>query len=103
MPKKYRVKTTRHAEKDIEEIYTYIHSANPSAALDFISELERQISSLERFPLRCPTLPEVSELGVSYRHILYGEYRTIFRVQESTVYILRVIHGARLLTLSALE
>ncbi|MFY9268845.1 MAG: type II toxin-antitoxin system RelE/ParE family toxin [Candidatus Manganitrophaceae bacterium] len=103
MPKKYRVKITRRAEEDVESIYTYIHRDGPQAALDFVSELERQISSLEGFPLRCPTIPEASELGISYRHILYGEYRTVFRVDRGTVYILRVIHGARLLDLRVLE
>jgi|SRR5579863_64027 len=103
MAKKYRVKATRHAEKDIQSIYIYLCSASPQAAQDFLSEVEKQISSLERFPLRCPSIPEASEIGGSYRHILYGEYRTIFRVHANTVYILRVIHGARLLDLRALE
>lgn len=103
MPKKYRVKITRHAESDIESIFAYIHGKSPQAAIDFISELERQISSVERFPLRCPVIPEASELGIQYRHLLNGEYRTILRIQGSTVYILRVIHGARLLDLSVLE
>lgn len=103
MPKKYRVKITRHAEEDIESIYTYICRDSPQAARDFVSELERQIASLERFPLRCPTLPEISELGISYRQILYGDYRTVFRVHRGTVYICRVIHRARLLDLRVLE
>ena len=103
MPKKYRVKITRHAEEDIEAIYTYIHRDSPPAASAFVAELERQISTLERFPLRCPTIPEATELGVHYRHLVYGEYRTIFRIVGTTVYILRVIHGARLLDLGILR
>ena len=103
MPAKYLVKITRHAEEDIGFIDTYIHRDSPQAALDFVSELERQVSTLERFPLRCAAIPETPELGGSYRHLLYGEYRTIFRVSGKTVYVLRVIHGARLLDLNALE
>jgi len=103
MPKKYRVKVTRHAEKDIEAIYTYIARDRPEAALGFVSELERQISTLERFPLRCPIIPEAEELGVLYRHLIHGDYRTIFRLAGATVYILRVIHGAQLLDTSRLQ
>jgi len=102
MPKRYRVKITRHAEQDIQEIFTYIQHNSPLAASAFVTELERQIISLERFPLRCPVIPEADELGVAYRHLIYGQYRTIFRISGNTVYILRVIHGARLLDLSLL-
>ena len=102
MPKKYRVEITHHAEEDIEAIYHYIQRHNPQAALTFVAELKRQIGSLERSPLRCPTIPEATELGVDYRHLIYGEYRTIFRVAGKTVYILRVIHGACLLDLGIL-
>ena len=93
----------RHAEQDIEAIYTSIHHDSPKAALAFVAEFEHQISSLERFPLRCPTIPEALEIGVPYRHLLHGEYRTIFRVTGGTVYILRVIHGARLLDIDILR
>ncbi|MFQ5779437.1 MAG: type II toxin-antitoxin system RelE/ParE family toxin [Nitrospiria bacterium] len=103
MPKSYRVKITRSAEEDIEDIYDYVHRDSPQVALAFIDELESQISSLEHFPLRCPTIPEsTDEMSFPYRHLIYGEYRTIFRVEGRTVYILRVIHGARLLSLDIL-
>ena len=96
MPKKYRVKIAAHAEADIEDIYHYIHRDSPRAASDFVAELTRQISSLERLPLRCPKIPEADELGVDYYQLIYGEYRTVFRVEGAVVYILCVIHGARL-------
>jgi len=102
MPKKYRVKITRHAEQDIQEIYSYIRNDNPKAASNFVGELEQQISSLEKFPSRCSVIPEAEELGTAYRHLIYGQYRTIFRISGNTIYILRVIHGARLLNLTIL-
>ncbi len=102
MPKRYRVKITRHAEHDIQEIFTYIWHDSPQTASAFVTELERQIISLERFPLRCPIIPETEELGIAYRHLIYGQYRTIFRISGNTVYVLRVIHSARLLDLSIL-
>jgi toxin ParE1/3/4 len=48
-------------------------------------------------------IPENEILGTRYRHMIYGDYRTVFRVAKRTVYVLRVIHGARLLDASMFE
>jgi plasmid stabilization system protein ParE len=101
--KKFRVDLTRAAQRDIESIYDVIGRDNPTAAGEWIEELERQISTLEQSPARCPVIPESAELGREYRHLLYGSYRTIFRIAGSRVLVVRVIHGARLLSLTILE
>lgn len=93
----FRVEITPTAERDIEAIWDYIAQDSPEHALAFISALEHQLQTLERFPERCPLIPENEILGTSYRHLLHGRYRTIFRITGKTVVILRVIHGARLL------
>ena len=100
---KYRVEITKVAESDIREIFQYIASDNKTAAMKLVSEIARQIDSLEQFPLRCPVIPESRELGREYRHIIYGNYRTIFRINGPRVIIMRVIHGARLLSLEIFE
>jgi len=84
-------------------MFQYIAADNQTAALNLIKEIERQVDSLETFPLRCPVIPESFELGVEYRHILYGHYRTIFKVESSRVIIMRVIHGARLMNMDIFE
>jgi plasmid stabilization system protein ParE len=100
---KYNVEITPAAERDVEEIWIYIANDSPENATAFILRLEDQINTLERLPDRCPLIPENELLGSSYRHLLYGAYRTIFRVAGNTVYILRIIHGARLLDSSCFE
>ena len=100
---KYRVEITKTAESDLQKIFQYITSDNEVAANKLVNEIERQIDSLEQFPLRCPIIPESRELGKEYRHIIYGNYRTIFRIDGSRVLIMRVIHGARLLSLKVFE
>ncbi|MFH1434272.1 MAG: type II toxin-antitoxin system RelE/ParE family toxin [Pseudomonadota bacterium] len=95
--RKHRVEITGPAESDILEIFAYISRDNRTAATQWVEEIERQIGSLERFPERCPVIPESKELGEEYRHLVYGNYRTIFRIEESKIIIMRVIHGARLL------
>jgi plasmid stabilization system protein ParE len=103
VPKKFRVEITEAAEADIAEIWEYITQDKPDAATAFVLRLEEQIGTLERFPERCPLLPENALLGTAYRHLLYGNYRTIFKIVESRVIIMRVLHGAQLLDTEMLE
>ena len=103
MPAKFQVSITRSAEKDIEEIWTYIAADSPADALKFILRLEEQAATLEQFPQRCPLIPENALLGTENRRLLYGNYRTIFRIEGRIVYVLRIIHGARLLDSAVLE
>jgi plasmid stabilization system protein ParE len=66
-----------------------------STLLAFLLGLEEQIASPEQFPESCSRIPENELLGTSYRHLLHGAYRAIFRITGSRVTILGVIHGAR--------
>lgn len=103
MPAKFRVRITRTAERDIEEAWTFIAQDSTEEAAKFVHRLEEQIATLESFPERCPLIPENEILGTRYRHLLYGSYRTVFRVAGRTVHVLRIIHGARLLDTSMFE
>ena len=103
MPRKFRVDLTKTAEADVAEIWEYIAQDKPDAATAFILRLEEQIRTLERFPERAPLVPENELLGTAYRHLLHGNYRTIFKIVGSRVFILRVLHGARLLDTGILE
>jgi toxin ParE1/3/4 len=103
VPAKYRVRVTRTAERDIEGVWSFIAQDSPENGESFIRRLEEQIETLENFPDRCPAIPENELLGTQYRHLIFGNYRTIFRVERKNVYVLRVIHGARLLDTSMFE
>jgi plasmid stabilization system protein ParE len=97
VPRKFRVDITNAAEADVGEIWEYIVQDKPDAATAFVLRLEEQIKTLESFPERAPLVPENELLGTAYRHLLNGNYRTIFKIIGSRVIILRVLHGARLL------
>lgn len=101
--RRHKVEITRIAEADIKDIFDYISTDNKAAAIRLIDEIERQIETLETSPMRCAVIPESHELGEKYRHLIYGNYRTIFRIDGSRVIIMRVIHGARLLDIQILE
>jgi toxin ParE1/3/4 len=101
--KKYRVEITQIAEADLQEIHRYISIDNQVAADQLLNDIERQIDSLVKFPLRSPVIPDAKELGREYRQIIHGNYRTIFRIDGARVIIMRIIHGARLLSLQVFE
>jgi toxin ParE1/3/4 len=97
VPKKYRVDITAAAEANTAAIWDYLAQDNPDEATAFILRLEEQIGTLERYPERSPLVSENDLLGTAYRHLLFGNYRTIFKIVGVRVIILRFIHGARLL------
>lgn len=103
MPARFHVEITKAAERDLQEIWDFISQDKPEAASRFVLGLEKSILTLETFPERFPVIPEGGLLGVSYRHLVIDKYRTIFRIVGKTVYILRIIHGARLLDTSLVE
>jgi toxin ParE1/3/4 len=101
--KKYKVLITKTAEEDIKSIFEYISSDNPRAANRWKGEIKSQIASLREFPMRCSMIPEADEIGFDYRHIIYGDYRTIFKITEDLVFLMRVFHCSRLLDLKVFE
>ena len=103
MPRRYRVEITRAAERDVIRIYEYIERRSPERAVKWFAEIERQAQALSQHPNRCPVIPEADDIGVEYRHLIWGHYRTVFRTEGSSIYVVRVMHGAQLLETGTLE
>lgn len=103
MREKYRVKIAQSAETDLAEIWAYIAADNIENANQFILKFEQRMKTLSHSPRRCPLIPENELVGTRYRHLLIRKYRVVFRISGNSVYILRVVHGARLLDTSIIE
>ena len=71
--------------------------------MKWFAEIERQAKTLPQHPNRCPVIPEADEISVEYRHLIWGHYRTVFRLEGRIVYVVRVVHGAQLLETETLE
>ena len=99
MTKKYQVNLSQQAQNDLEHIFYYIADDRINNAADFVLQVEKNVYSLESFPDRHPLIPENEFFGTDYRHLLYKKYRIIYRIVEKSVFILRIIHGAKLLNL----
>ena len=88
-----RVKWTRLALTDLEEIADYISRESPRYASIFVSEARRAARSLARYSFRSRRIPEFGREDI--RELLLGSYRLIFQIKKDHVRILTVIHGAR--------
>ena len=103
MPARFQVRLTQRAQADMDEIWTFIARDSIDEANRFIHQLENQLRTLRRLPGRCRLIPENDFLDKQYRHLIYGKYRSVFRISRRIVYVVRIIHGARLLDTSMLE
>ncbi len=99
MPKKFQVNLARNAQNDLEHIFFYIASDSINKAKKIVLELEEKIYSLDTLPERCPLIPENIFFGTSYRHLIHKKYRVIYKIDNNSVYILRIIHVSKLLEL----
>ena len=103
MTTKYRVSITKIAESDIESIWSFIAQDSKEKAIQYIIEIENKIKTLENYPNRCPIISESELLGINYRHLLIGNNRIIFKVEQNAVFIMRVVHISRLLDTSLIS
>lgn len=76
---------------DRQEIFDYVSTRNPAAAIGLDNRFEKAAKDLEFFPdMGAPGLiPGTQEL---YPH---ANYRLVYEVQGPDVFIQAVVHGAR--------
>jgi len=89
----YRVTWTPQAKADLKSIGDYIARDSKVYASNFVKKLRQAARALRYFPKRGRVVPEYEDPEV--RQILLRKYRIIYRVKESSVEIVRIIHGAR--------
>lgn len=99
MTKKYKVTITDLAQDDLEHIFYYIAAESLNNASRFILALEKKVYSLETYPERHALIHENEFFGTNYRHLIHKKYRIIYRVTEKAVFILRILHGAKIFEL----
>jgi plasmid stabilization system protein ParE len=96
----YRVEITRLALREIDRAFGWLAERSPASAARWHRQLLDAIGRLKTNPERCPLAPE-SEwyAGGQLRQLLHGRrqsvYRILFEVRGTTVYILRIRHGAQ--------
>jgi toxin ParE1/3/4 len=83
---------TLEAKKDLEEIHDYIAQDNPSMALSFIISIQDKCQSVA-------SSPEIGrkreELGSELRSFPIKNYIIFYRISNSNIQVIRILHAAR--------
>jgi toxin ParE1/3/4 len=93
----YRVLFAEDAERDIEDLYSFIADRDGAEIADrILAEIENACAGLEDFPERGNIPKELAGLGISeYRELHYKPWRMIYRVMGADVVIYCVADGRR--------
>ncbi len=92
---KYQIRLLNIAEEDFTEIISYIAADNPKAAAKLADNIENNLELLSLNPKlgRIPKENEIRKLG--YRYIIVQNYLIIYKVENKSILIHRILHGAR--------
>jgi toxin ParE1/3/4 len=92
MNKKYQVEWTAVAERDLRQIIEYIAVNSPGNALQILKEIRQKASSLYTLPERGRIVPELQGQGIHiYREIIVNPWKMVYRLSDTTVYVLAII------------
>jgi addiction module RelE/StbE family toxin len=87
-----RLEWSAPASEDRDAIFDYIEADNPSAAINIDDRICEQIGCLSRFPeLGRPGRID----GTRELVIVRTPYIAAYRIEDDTVIILRILHGAQ--------
>lgn len=88
-----RIRYSTAARQDLNGIGDHIGCDNPRRAESFVAELMSACEALGTLPLGSPLLERHARAGI--RRSVHGRYLIFYRVTETAVEIVRIIHGAR--------
>jgi len=90
---KFRVEIAPVVIEEIEETVLYIAKDSVIDAISWSFEIQKKIQSLEQFPARCPFAEESQLLDYDMHHLIIGNFRVLFRIEETTVKVLHLRSG----------
>lgn len=91
----YRVAWSPTALDDVDAIAEYINRDSPAYTRAVVNKIFDTARKLGQFPNAGRILPELDDKKIR-EHFVYS-YRLIYRVQNTEVLIVAVVHGRRLL------
>lgn len=92
---KFQIRLLRIAEEDFTEIVSYIGNENKKAANELANMLEINFELLSNNPFlgRIPRDEDLKNMG--YRYLIVQNYLIFYSIEEKSILIHRIIHGAR--------
>jgi plasmid stabilization system protein ParE len=91
----HKLRLSDETLRQIEAIGDYIANDSPQNARRWMEGILASIETLRNFPQRHAVLYSTEQAGREIRQTFYGVYRILYEIQEDTVYVLTVRHGAR--------
>jgi len=96
MNKKHYVKWASVAQRDLKQIIGHIAIDNPGNDLQILKKIKQKVSNLYTLPERARILPELQDQGIHiYRELVVAPWRIIYRISDTTVFVLSVIDERR--------
>lgn len=86
---------------DLESLLAYIATEAPITAQRFAQRLIHRVELLKNHPFLGSYIAEDDTR--TYRQIIQGNYRVIYRTDDETIFVIAVHHAARLLESDNLE
>ncbi len=90
-----RIARTDRADEDLIAIWLEIASDNPSAADRVLDAIKRRWRQFAIHPYSGIARDDIL-LGI--RHLIVGQYLTLYRISGEAIEIIRVLHGRRKIT-----
>jgi toxin ParE1/3/4 len=87
-----RLRVTRLAQLDVDQIHDQIAVDKPSAALRWVQRTRKLFTFLAKNPGVGEARDEIRSTVRSFTH---GNYVIFFRVESDALEIIRVVHGRR--------
>jgi len=91
---------TARADEDLINIWTNIASDNPDAADRILDAIERRWQQLAQHPQSGMAREDIAP-GI--RHLIVGQYLTLYRLSGDGIEIVRVLHGRRRMEREVIE
>ena len=96
MNKKYQVAWASVAQHDLKQIIDYIAIDSPGNASRILQKIKQKVSDLYFMPDRGRIVPELKEQGIHiYRELIISPWRVIYRISDTTIFVLSVIDSRR--------
>lgn len=92
-----KINFSPEAINDLQKIKEYISEDlyNEKAAVNTINIIMKNIRVLADFPKSGPSLSSIIGFPTNYRFLVCGNYNAFYRIEDDTVYIIRVLYCRR--------
>jgi toxin ParE1/3/4 len=92
---KHTIRFLRAAEEDFSDIVSYISAENRSAAEIIATKIEKSLARLSSHPYLGRIPKEEDLIRLRYRFLVVESYLIFYTLEEQTIWVHRILHGAR--------